>query len=268
MKRSVASFLLMLTTVMAPVGVAVASPALPTPTPVPTVAPSSQQSARLNRLKTHGGSELDRRLDNLQQAAGKVTLSATVAANDKKAMQTLLQTEISTIIALKSRLSGETDLIAARQDTQSIITEYSTYGLLFPSGRLMSTADRMMAVGNKYEIVRSNLQHKISAAKRAGKDVTKLQAALDDMRAKLADVEARYQPLPSKVLNLPKDYVAAHLVLASQRDSLKIARTNFKQIRDDAQVILAGLRNLKPTTPSPSASASPGASVSPSPTAH
>jgi hypothetical protein len=86
------------------------------------------------------------------------------------------------------------------------------------------------------------------------------------MRAMLADAQARYQPLPAKVFDLPKDYVPAYQVLAAQRDGLKTGRADFKQMRDDAQTILIGLRNLKDPTPSPSPS--PSGSVSPSPAAH
>jgi chromosome segregation ATPase len=266
MKRPITSLIAVLITVAASVGVAVASPALPSPTPKATIAPSAEQSARLNRLKTHGGSELDRRLDNLQKTAGKITLSTKLGADDKKKIEDQLQGEINTLIALKSRMSGETDLIAARQDVQSLIAEYNVYGLLYPKGRLIATADRMIATGSTYELLRSNLQHKITAAKQAGKDVTKLQATLDDMRVKLADAKARYQPLTTKVLDLPKDYAAAYQVLAAQRDGLKTARTDFKQLRDDAQMIMEGLRNLKAATPSPSPS--PSASAVPSPAAH
>jgi DNA repair exonuclease SbcCD ATPase subunit len=247
-----------------PAGIAVASPALPTPTPKPTTAPSVEVSARLNRLKTHGASEIDRRLDNLQKTFEKVTVSSQLSSGDKKTIEGQLQSETNLLIALKSRLSAETDLTAARQDVQTIIDEYKTYGLLYPRGRLMATADRMLAAGDKYTLLRANLQRKISAAKQNHKDVTKLQAALDDLRAKLADAEARYRPLAGKVLNPPTDYVTAYQALTAQRDGLKQARTDFKAAGEDTQSIIDGLKSLKDATPAPS----PSASASASPAAH
>jgi DNA repair exonuclease SbcCD ATPase subunit len=241
---------------MLPAGVVLASATLPTPTPTPKTPPSVEVVARLNRLKTHGASEIDRRLDNLQKTFEKVTVSAQLSSGDKAAISGQLQTETSALITLKSRLSGETDLTAARQDIQSIIDDYKIYGLLYPRGRLMATADRMLAAGNKFTTLRINLQHKVTAAKLAHKDVTKLQAALDDLRAKLADAEARYRPLPAKVLSPPADYVAAYQALAAQRDALKVARTDLKVAREDVQTVLDGLANLKDATPTPSASAS------------
>lgn len=248
--------------VLLPAGAALASATLPIPTPTPKTPPSVEVVARLNRLKTHGASEIDRRLDNLQKTFEKVTVSSQLSAGDKAAISGQLQTETSALITLKSRLSSETDLTAARQDIQSIIDEYKTYGLLYPRGRLMATTDRMLAVGNKLTQIRTDLQHKITAAKQNHKEVTKLQTALDDLRAKLADAEARYRPLPAKVLNPPADYSAAYQVLAAQRDALKVARTDLKAAREDVQTILDELKNLKDATPTPSASAVP------SPAAH
>lgn len=239
---------------------ALAADTLPSPTPTPPAVPSAQQPAKLNQIKTHGASEIDRRLSSLQSALLKLNSSAKLSVADKTTLTTQLKTESDSLTTLKSHLAADTNLAAARDDVQKIFLEYRVYALMLPKASLVSTADRFITAGQKFQDLADKLQAKVDAAKSQNKDATTLQANLDDMKAKLTSAKSRYDGLPAKVINLqPADYNANHKLLADDRDALKAARTDFKSAHDDAQLVIDGLKSLKPAKSSPSPSPSPTA---------
>jgi DNA repair exonuclease SbcCD ATPase subunit len=264
MKQTLAKLILAATLTSLPL-TTLAAETLPTPIPSPGNVPSAQQSAHLNRLKTHGASEIDRRLSSLQAALNKLQASTTLADADKKALAAGVQAEIDGLATLKDKLAAETNLDAARADVQSIFTEYRVYALLLPKARLVTVADRAQLAGKKFQELAGKLQVKVTALKAGGTDVTQLQKDLDAMNAKLTDAKTHYDGLPTKLLTLkPTDYNADHKVLRDYRDDMKAVRADFKAAHDAAQDVILGLKDVQ-SGKSPSPSASPSLSPSPSP---
>lgn len=227
-------------------GSLLAASTLPTPTPVPGPVASALQSAHLNRLKTRGASEIDRRLASLQAALTKVQSSAKLSAADAQTLTKQLQDELTGLTNLKTKLAAETSLDAARTDVQNIIADYRVYGLMLPKARLVATADRAAVTGAKFQQLATKLQEKVKAAKDQGKDVTGLQQRVGTMKARLISAQDKYDGLVAKVINLqPSDYNANHKLLADNREVMKSIRADFSAAHDEAQAIILGLKNLK-----------------------
>jgi DNA repair exonuclease SbcCD ATPase subunit len=253
-------------------GLALGSAVLPTPTPAVGVVPSAQVVAHLNRLKSHGSSEIDRRLTGLQSAIDKLALSSELSDGDMKTMKALLDGEIKRLSTIKDQLSKETDLAAARVDVQAIVNEYPVYGLVLPKARLMTEADRFEAAGKQLQQVANKLSAKISAAKTQGKETATLEKQLATLKVTLAQAKPNYDGLPARILKLQTaDYPASYKGLTGYRDSLSATRTQFKSAHDTISLMIVGLKNLKAATPTPSPSASAlpaGASPTATPAAH
>ena len=265
MKRIITSFITAAALSINP-ALALASSTLPTPTPSPVAAPSVEQSRRMNTLKAKGASEIDRRLDKLQKAADKASLISQLSKKDADNIKSQLATEIDHLTKLKTKLANDTDLASARVDIQAIIDSYRIYGLLLPKARIIAAADRFLLADNQFQTLRTQLQHKITLAKQQGKDVTALQKSLDDMRAKLAGAEPKYDGLAAKLVDLATtDYPVSYRALTDAYTGLRTARTGLSVAQADAKSILDGLGNLKAATPTPSASPSPSGSTTPSP---
>jgi hypothetical protein len=249
-----------------PLGWVAASATLPTPTPPPGTVPSAQVVAHLNRLKSHGASEVDRRLTAMQSALDKLALSSELSDTDTKTMQDQVKAEMSRLSTIKEQLSKETDLVAARVDVQAIMNEYPAYGLVLPKVRLMTEGDRFAAADKQLHQIAGKLSEKITAAKAKGKDVATLQKQLAILNANLDAAKPKYDGLAGRILKLQTaDYVASHKAMSDMRDGLALTRTSFKTAHDTITQMITGLNNLKDATPTPvpSSSASPAASATP-----
>ncbi|HSX02964.1 MAG TPA: hypothetical protein VLI05_06690 [Candidatus Saccharimonadia bacterium] len=238
---------------------------LPSPTPTPGPVSSAQQSAHLNRLKTNGAAEADRRRAALQDALSKVQGSTKLDAATKKALTDQLQAEITKLTTTESKLGSETDLTSARIDAQTIFAEYGAYALLLSKAQLLAAADRLVLAGGKLQVITGHLEAKINGAQTQGKDVTAAQKRLTDLKAKLAHAKLQYDGLAAKAMPLTvADYANSHKALATEAVGLATARSDFQVALDDVNGIVSELSNLKTATPTPS----PSPSASPSPAAH
>jgi chromosome segregation ATPase len=213
-------------------------------TPAPTV--SAVQAQRIAHLKTKGAAEIDRRIANLTAALQKLSASTKLATDNKTALTQQVQSEISGLTSLKTKLAAETTLTGARADVQSIITDYRVYVLMLPKARLVAADDRFSVSEAKLNELATKLQTRITALKSNGKDVASLQASLDDMKAKTASAQGRTAGLVTKLLSLqPTDYNANHALLVSYRDALKAAQADLKTARDDAKTIITAMKTAK-----------------------
>src|ERR1700683_867845 len=158
-----------------------------TPNP-PAIASLSAavQATRLATLKTRGDAEINRRITDLTAALAKVQAVTTLTASDKSTLVSQIQTEVSGLNALKSKLDADTTLAAARTDVQSIVADFRVYVLMLPKAPLPAAFDSLAVVQTKLTALETQLQTAINNAKAAGKNVTAMQAGLTDMQAKTA----------------------------------------------------------------------------------
>ncbi len=241
----------------------------PTPSPASTVAPdatpnppaitslsATAQAQRLSTLKARGDAEITRRLTNLNSALSAVQFTTTLTSSDKSALVSQIQTEISGLSALKTKLDADTTLAEARTDVQSIVTDYRVYALMLPKARLAAAFDRLATVNAKLTTLETQLQTAIGSARSAGRDVTGMQASLSDMQAKITAITALSSDQVAELIALqPSDYNTDHTVLVGYRTTLATGQTDAKAAVADATSIIQSLSAN--TSPSPSPSASP-----------
>lgn len=222
-----------------------AAETLPTPTPTPGNVSSLQHSAKLNRLKTVGASEIDRRLSALQSAMTKIQSSSKLSQTEKQAITKQLEDTVATLTALKTKLAGETRLEDARTDVQSLIQSYRTYGLLLPKARFIASADRFQALQAQLQSLHASLEAKVSQAEKNGKDVTKLREHLTKLDAALKSAQTKQDQAVAKALALAgADYTTDYKALRAFQSTLKSAHTDLKTAHDEAKTIIEGLKGL------------------------
>src|ERR1700683_2187458 len=147
------------------------------PTPSATATPAAEPT-RLATLKPRGDAEINRRITNLTAALAKVQAVTALTASDKSTLVSQIQTEVSGLNALKSKLDADTTLAAARTDVQSIVADYRVYVLMLPKARLAAAFDSLAVVQTKLTALETQLQTAINNAKAAGKNVTAMQYGL------------------------------------------------------------------------------------------
>jgi hypothetical protein len=224
----------------------------PTPLPVAPIVAKADLSAHLASLKNHGSTEISRRLSSLQASIASLNATTKLSASDKAILTGQLQSELSSLGALNTKLSADGSLPDARTDVQSVFANYRVYALMLPKTRLVAAADALSSLGDKFNTLAHSLQDKINSAKTSGTDVASSQAALTDLEAKLDDARTKYTGLATTLAALqPSDYNADRTVLTGYRDDLFTARADFTAARADVTTVITGLDQTAKTMPSP-----------------
>lgn len=215
--------------------------------PKTTTNPTSTttDAQRVQAIISKGDQEITRRLTSLNGLLAKINASTKLSASSKATLLAEVNTEISGLTTLKAKLDAETTVAGVRADAQSIISGYRVYALVLPKSALVKASDDQQVAEAKLKTLITKLQERLTKAKAAGKDVTSLQATLDDMTAKVNASTAISSSLETKVINLqPSDYNSDHTVLSGDATQLKAAHADNEAALNDAKTIVAGIKNL------------------------
>ncbi len=231
---------------LVPMGLALAAPVLPTPTPAPPAVSAFDRSKHLNTLKTHGAAEVDRRLAMFQTVSTRLASSTQLTAVDKTTLGKLVEDQVTTLGALKSKLAAENDLTAARKDVQAIIDEYRVYGLLVAQISLVTASDRMAETNTQLMTVVTELQKKADVLKKAGKETTDVQKDIDAAKTAITAAQPLFVKLSTQMIAFKApDYPAGHISLVASRDDITKARDGFRTARVSIDSALDAIDKLK-----------------------
>lgn len=206
---------------------------------------TTAQQDRLTVIKTRGDQEISRRLSELSKLTAVINNATKLTASDKSALSSEISGAVSGLTALKTTLDNETTLDAARTDAQSILTEYRVFALVMPKVHLLKIADDQVAAATKLSDAAIKLQTRLKSLKTSGKDVTALQATLDDMTTNIASAQKISSTIQSSISSLqPTDYNSNHSVLVGDNAQLKASHASLVKARQDAQTVLEGIKSL------------------------
>lgn len=207
-----------------------------------TVPGSTDNQQHLMNIQAKGDSEIARRLKTLNTLDSKVNSAVKLTAGDKSSLTSQVNSEISGLTALKTKLDGETTLAGAVTDAKSIISDYRVYALIVPKVMLIKTADDQQAVQAKLTDLSGKLKTRLDSA--SGKDVSSLQTSLNDLNSQVAAASAISSSVETKVLPLqPTDYDSDHTLLTGYRQQLQTAHSDDQAAINDAKTIISGLKS-------------------------
>jgi hypothetical protein len=203
-------------------------------------------------------SEIARRVTALTNLNTRVQAMQEITDTFKQSLSASIQTDISNLTALKTKIDADTDLTTLKTDVKSVTQSYRIFALIIPQGTIAAAADREVTLVNMMGTLGGKLQARVVQASSQGANVTALSAALTDMSAKLQDAQTQAEASVTASASLtPDNGVAA--AMASNASALKTARADIKAAqadlvaaRKDITTIVNGLKAL----PAASASAS------------
>ena len=208
----------------------------------PASADTPRQDAVLARLKTRGDAEIARRLTTLDQLSHVISDAKHISDGDKTTLTTIVVNDRSGLTTLKTKIDADTDVATARVDVQSIVTSFRVYVLLMPQVHLVRASDVGLDAVTRLDGLAARLQTRIDADRAAGKDVTRAQASVDDLKAQTKAAAGVLAPVPDQVTSLtPPQWPGAQSTLKSARESLRTARHDLQAARDDVRDALAAL---------------------------
>ncbi len=208
----------------------------------------SQQTQHLDSIHSRGSQEITRRITYLNNLLTQINNANHITVADKSALISIINNEISGLTALKATLASESSLSNAKADVQTMINEYRVFALIIPQVRMVIYADNQQTNQAKLTTLAGKLQLRLNDAKKAGTDITALQADLVDMNAKIAAAQVLSSYVETNVIKVtPVQYDANHSILVQYHQDLQTAHADNAAAYNDAKTIIAG---LPPTTTS------------------
>lgn len=225
----------------------------------------ARMQAKMTHAKNKADKEIDRRVQALTTLETRIGTLKHLSDADKAILKNSVDAQISAMNALKTKIDDDADLAVLKIDIQSIAKAYRIYMLVIPQTQIIIAADTMVDVVAQLTTVDAKLQARIAAAKSAGNDTSKADAALADLGAKLADGATQASTAVHTVAALKPDngdqatVQANHDALAKSRADLRVGRQDLAAARKDFAAIRRALSSFK-VDASASTSASTSAS--------
>jgi hypothetical protein len=204
-----------------------------------------------SKMKERADKEIARRIARLNQVLAKIQGMARVSDTVKANLKTSIDLQVAALTNLKVKIAADTDIEMLKADVKSITGSYRIFALVIPQGEIIAAADRVNTVAQMTSDLGVKLQARITLASTAGKDVAALNAALVDLNAKVADARTQSTAAVNAIANLTPDngdkakMAANEASLKDARGKIKIAQEDLVKARQDAKVIVKGLKELK-----------------------
>ena len=206
----------------------------------------------LAKIIARADKAIDARVSDLNKLNDRVQSMKNISDADKLNISSQVQTNISGLTSVRSKIDADTDPKTAIVDEKTITANYRIYALIIPQGYIIASVDRINDVVSTLSTLSSKLQVRITDLQTAGKDVTTLQNTLNDLNQKVADTKMQASSALSAVaLLIPdqgnKSQLASNTsALKSARKIVKTATEDLQNARKDANTISKGLRALTP----------------------
>ena len=206
-----------------------------------TTASSSPQV--IAKLIAQADKEITTRISSLNTLSTRIGQMKNVTAAEISSLTANIQSQITTLTTLKTKIDADTDTTVLRTDLKSITDSIRVYMLVIPQGQIIAASDRLNTIASDLAAVGTKLQTRITAAQTAGKDVTSMQASLTDLNAKVADAQTQSQNAINGVSALLPDQ-GNTTTAASNTAALKQARTDIQTGTKDLQAARTDAGNI------------------------
>lgn len=199
---------------------------------------------RMAKVQDKSAAAIDARIQALTQLSAHLGAMKLVPAGDISSMQAAISSEISALTTLKATIGSDTSTTSLKADASSITKGYRVYMLVIPQDRIVSAADRVLAVAGQMQALSAKFAARISQAGTVNAAVT---SAMTDFNAKIADAQAQANAAVSAVANLTPDNGDAGLrasntaALKASLAHIKTAHQDLVSARADANVIMKGV---------------------------
>ncbi len=195
---------------------------------------ATAQQTQLQNVIKRSDTLITNRITTLNTLLTRIQNDTRLTAAEKSSFTSDVQTDISGLTALKTKIDADTDVTTAREDAKTIITGYYVYAVFEPKVRLHIVLNNLQTVSTNVQNLVPQIQNLINSLQSQGKDVTELQAQLNDVNTQLQTINT----------TLAKDITTVEGITATTGPSS--AEQSFAKVRQDiAQLVRAGFAKIR-----------------------
>lgn len=209
----------------------------------PATRAAVKQEANMERLRSRADAEITRRVAALNLLLTKIQAMKRLTSDQKTTFANGIQSQITSLNALKTKIDADGDIAILRTDVQSIVRGYRIFALYMPQVNIMAHADRILAVIDEMSAISVRLQARIDEAKAAGKDTSAMQTLMTDRASKLTDATTQANSAITAVVSLtPDGFPGNKTTLQGAQKMLQTARQDLVKALQAMQDIRELLR--------------------------
>lgn len=201
---------------------------------------AARQTDQLSNVIARADTLIATRLASLQRLLTRIQNDKKLTTADKASLTSDVQSAISGLTALKTKIDADTDLATARADAKSIITSYRVYAIFEPKIRLLVTINNLQTTSTNMAMLATKIQGLLDTLKSQGKDTTNAQTALTDVTTQLTAINTALSTDKTLVGNVSVSTTDPQSVFVQVRKDLAGVRADFAKIRAD----IAQIRSL------------------------
>ncbi len=218
----------------------------------PATKAAKAENNKMDRLRTRAITAIDNRVASLNQVLKRIQADKNLSESDRSSLNAQINEVIKGLTDLKAKIETDTAIEEIRTDAKKIISDYHVYAIFEPKLRLLITINNLQTFSKKAANLVPKIQDLINNLKSQGKDVAILQAALDDIKEQLKDIDSTLAADKEKVAAIDIKSVASQQTLTAVRKDLAAVRKDFAKIRLDIAKMRNDFKiNIKKSTVTP-----------------
>ncbi len=214
-------------------------------------ASAATTTTKLTKIISRSDTAINARITALNNLATRTQGLKNVSDAEKSTIASEIQAALGDMTSIKSKIDADTDVVTATADEKTITQSYRIYALIVPQATITAAADRITTLVAMLGAISGKLQTRITTEQSAGKDVTALQAAVNDLNVKVVDANTQAMSAQNNIVSLTPDngdqtkLKANTAALKAARANLKTATLDLQAARKDADTVVKGLPLVK-----------------------
>jgi hypothetical protein len=214
---------------------------------------ASQSAQRLSKFKESANKFIDERIAVLNKLISRINSEARLTSTDKSSILADLNTAVTGLQNLKTKIASDTDVTTIKADIKSIFDSFKVFAVTMPKAEGLAAAAKMRATVTKLQSSGDKIKALLDKAQAAGKDTTAMQALYTDYLAKVALAKTNIEAARVKFLAMTvSDQVGSRALFEDGKKLLKTAKDNIIDAHKDLQKIIPLLRVIRGEKPATS----------------
>jgi len=198
--------------------------------------------------------EIANRITSLNDLQTKIQNATKVSSSTKMTISSTVESEITNLTALKSKIDADTDATTLKADVKSITASYRIYALIEPQIEILATADKIDSLAELVSTVSNKVQILLTSLSAKGIDTSTMETTLANENAKVTDANTQAQAAITRTSGLIPDN-GDTTVAASNKSALQQSRADIRvgvldlhTAKTDLDALIKQIRQMEPKT--------------------